>query len=212
MTWLALHSPAPDARLQKWLAGIGKAGQRLARLVEQLTKMLAARQFERPLERRPTDLAGLLREAADEVRPFVELRHQELALDLPPDLGALPLEPGKIRDSLEHLLLNAIKFTPDGGIIRMGARRTADGGAEIQVSDTGIGIDAASLPHVFEPFFTAFDVTGHSSGEFEFGGRGLGLGLSLVKAFVEMHGGRVSAASEPGRGSTFTVTLPPGRG
>ena len=80
----------------------------------------------------------------------------------------------------------------------MAARRTAEGGAEVRVSDTGVGIDPASLPHVFEPFFTAFDVSKHSSGEFEFGRRGLGLGLSLVKGFVEMHGGTVSAASEPG--------------
>jgi signal transduction histidine kinase len=209
MSWLALRNPGLDERLKKWIGSAHRASQRLAGQVEQLTHMLAAGQFARPLQRQPTDLAGLLREAADDVRPFVELRRQELALDLPPDLGTLSVEPGKIGDSLRHLLLNAIKFTPDGGHIRMAAKRTPEGGAEVGVSDTGIGIDAASLPHVFEPFFTAFDVSQHSSGEFEFGRRGLGLGLSLVKAFVEMHGGTVSAASAPGRGSTFTVRLPP---
>jgi signal transduction histidine kinase len=211
MNWLALRAPGLDEPVRRWLAGANKASQRLNRLVEELTQMLAAGQFVRPLRRQPTDLAGLLREAADEVRPFVEQRRQQLALDLAPGLGTMALEPGKIRDGLEHLLLNAIKFTPDGGTIRLAARRTDDGGAEIRVSDTGVGIDRASLPHLFEPFFTALDVSGHASGEFEFGGRGLGLGLSLVRAFVEMHGGRVSATSEPGRGSTFTVTLPPNR-
>jgi signal transduction histidine kinase len=211
LSWLALRDTGPDQPVRRWVGGMVKASQRLAVQVNQLTQMLAARQFERPLRREPTDLARLLREAADEVRPFVELRHQDLTLDLAPDLGTLDVEPRKIGDCVGHLLLNAIKFTPDGGTIRLAARRTAKGGAEVQVSDSGVGIDALSLPHVFEPFFTAFDVSRHSSGHFEFGGRGLGLGLSLVKAFVEMHGGAVSATSEPGRGSTFTLTLPPDR-
>ena len=76
------------------------------------------------------------------------------------------------------------------------------------MSDTGVGIDVASRAHVFEPFFTAFDVSGHASGLFEYQGRGLGLGLTVVKAFVEMHGGRVSVASEVGSGTTFSVALP----
>jgi signal transduction histidine kinase len=209
MTWLARRRPNLDEPTRRLLAGAEKGGEALARRVEELIAMLAAGQFARPLRRRATDLAALLREGADDLRPFVEQRRQTLTLDLAPALGSLDLEPGKIADSVRHLLLNAIKFTPDGGAVRLAARRTTEGGAEIQVSDTGVGIDPDSLPHVFEPFFTAFDVTKHASGEFEFGRRGLGLGLSLVKAFVEMHGGRVSAASAPGRGSTFTITLPP---
>ncbi len=209
MTWLVQHAPLSDERMRQWISGMSKASQRLALLVEELTQMLAAGQYRRPLRRRPTDLTRLLREAADDVRPFVELRRQELTLDLPPDLGSIGVEPGKISDAVGHLLLNAIKFTPDGGAIRLAARRTPDGGAEVGVSDTGVGIDAASRSHLFEPFFTAFDVSRHSSGHFEFGRRGLGLGLSLVKAFVEMHGGSVAVSSEPGRGSTFTLRLPP---
>ena len=107
-------------------------------------------------------------------------------------------------------LINAIKFTPDGGTFASRPSGCADGGAEIHVSDTGVGIDPASLAHVFDPFFTRFDVSRHASGVCEFDRRGLGLGLSLVKAFVEMHGGRVKVESEVNRGSTFTITLPPG--
>src|SRR5207245_9391956 len=107
-----------------------KAGQRLQRLVEQLTKMLIAGQFERPLERKLTDLAALIKQAAEDVRPFVQQRHQELTLDCSSDLGAINIEADKIRDSIEHLLLNAVKFTPDQGQIRLAARRTADGGVE----------------------------------------------------------------------------------
>jgi signal transduction histidine kinase len=208
LTQLALGTPGLVSPWLDWLRGTQKAGERLQRLVEQLTKMLIAGQFERPLERKLTDLAALLKQAAEDVRPFVQQRHQELILDCSADLGAINIEADKIRDSIEHLLLNAVKFTPDQGQIRLAARRTADGGVEIQVSDAGVGIDPRHLPHIFQPFFTSFDVSRHSSGQFEFGRRGLGLGLSLVKAFVEMHGGKVEAASEPGKGTSFTVILP----
>jgi signal transduction histidine kinase len=207
LTDLALHSPGLEDPIKDWIGRSHRATLRLHHLVDQVIKMLQAGRFERPLERRPTDLAALLREAAEEVRPFVDLRRQELTLDLAADLGSLDIEPGKIRDSVGHLLLNAIKFTPDGGTIRLTAGRTPEG-VTIAVTDSGVGIDAQSLPRVFEPFFTSFDVSRHSSGQFEYGRRGIGLGLSVVKAFVEMHGGRVEVASEVGRGSTFTIRLP----
>jgi signal transduction histidine kinase len=129
-------------------------------------------------------------------------------VDAPADLGFISIEEDKIRDSVFQLLLNAIKFTPDGGTIRLSERRLADGLLEVQVSDTGVGIDEASLGRVFDPFFTRFDVSRHSSGVFEFDRRGLGLGLSVVKAFVEMHGGTVRVESKINQGSTFTFTLP----
>ena len=126
----------------------------------------------------------------------------------PGDLGQVPLEAERIRDGLNHLLLNAIKFTADGGTITVQASRSSDGGAEIVVSDTGVGIPASDLSHLFEPFFTGFNVEHHSSGQFEYGRQGLGLGLSVVKAFVEMHGGTLNVQSEMGKGTTFTMKLP----
>jgi signal transduction histidine kinase len=180
----------------------------LNRLVDQLTQMLLAGQFERPLEKRPTEMAPLLRQAAQDVRPFVERRRQELTLKFEADLGVLNIEADKIRDCVEHLLLNAVKFTPDQGSICLAAQRNPDGSVEISITDCGVGIDPSNLPHVFKPFFTSLDVSRHSSGQFEFGRRGLGLGLSLVKAFVEMHGGRVTASSQPGKGTTFAIRLP----
>jgi signal transduction histidine kinase len=205
---LALSTPGLVQPWLDWIRNSLKASERLNRLVDQLTKMLLAGQFERPVEKRPTELAPLLKQAAQDVRPFIEQRKQELGVKLDLDLGTLNIEPSKIRDSVGHLLLNAIKFTPDQGTICLSARRNTNGDVEITISDCGVGIDPTHLPHVFEPFFTSFDVSRHSSGQFEFGRRGLGLGLSLVKAFVEMHGGKVEAKSEPGKGTTFTITLP----
>jgi signal transduction histidine kinase len=108
-----------------------------------------------------------------------------------------------------NLLTNAIKFTPDGNQLTLSARLVDEGNAaEIVVQDTGIGLDARSLNHLFQPFFTEFDASRHSSGDFGFNKRGLGLGLSIVKQFIEMHGGTVSAESEPGVGTRVTIRLP----
>lgn len=205
---MALRMPGLPPEAADWFRRTLAAAQRLHRLVEQLLQMLRAGRFERPLLRRPADLAALVRQAADDVRPFAEQRRLELALELAPGLGTLEVDESKLRDSLNHLLLNAVKFTPDGGRIEVSARRTPAGDAELRVRDNGVGIDAANMAHLFEPFFTERDVSKHSSGQFEFLRRGLGLGLSVVRAFVALHGGKVEAASEPGRGSTFTITLP----
>jgi signal transduction histidine kinase len=204
---LALRMQGLDKAIADWFRRIQKAGSRLHRLVEQLLFLLRAGRFERPLDRRPTDCASLVREAIEDVRPFVEQRRQRLMIELADDLGAFDVEAGKIRICLDNLLLNAIKFTPDNGSIEVRCRREGDA-VRLQVRDNGVGIVAADLPYIFEPFFTEVDVSRHSSGQFEFGRRGLGLGLSLVRAFVHMHGGTVQVESKLGQGSTFTITLP----
>jgi signal transduction histidine kinase len=204
---LALRLKAGDPRTTDCLQRIKQAGNRLYRLVEEMLHMLRACRFERPLERRPTDLAALVREAIEGVRPFVEQRRQRLVVDLAADLGTIEVEAEKIRICLDHLLINAIKFTPDGGTIEVRGWRD-EGGVHLQVRDNGLGIAPDQLPHIFEPFFTEADVSRHSSGQFEFDRRGLGLGLSVVRAFVAMHGGTVDVASTPGQGTMFTIALP----
>ena len=191
------------------LRRIEQSAQRLGRLVNQIVTQLAAEKFDAGLERGATDVAQLIRDAADDVRPLIDTRRQQLTVDTPPQLGTMQLDGMKIRDCLDHLLLNAIKFTADGGTISVRATRDGENGPlKVSVSDTGCGIDEQCLPRLFEPFFTGFDVSHHSSGTFEHGRKGLGLGLSVVKSFVEMHGGKIDVQSEVGRGSTFTITLP----
>ena len=190
------------------LRRIQQAGGRLQHLINQILTMLSAQEFERRLNLTSEDLSAVVARAADDVRPFVELRHQRLVVDVPPELGRIDVDEPKIRDSLNHLLLNAVKFTPDGGTVGISATRSAEGGAVIRVTDTGVGIAADDLKSVFDRFFTTGEVSHHSSGQFEYGKKGLGLGLSVVKAFVTMHGGTVEVDSAEGKGTTFTIRLP----
>jgi signal transduction histidine kinase len=209
LTDLAQRAQSADPQLQTWLQRIYAGSLRLNERVDLMIKLLIADRFERPLMPKEVDLATVLKTSAADVTTFVEQRKQTLTLDLPADLGMVYAEPDKLHDCVVQLLVNAVKFTPDGGRIQLSARRLADGASQITVADTGVGMDPASLARAFDPFFTRFDVSRHSSGVFEFDRRGLGLGLSVVKAFIEMHGGQVKVASEVGKGSTFTILLPP---
>jgi signal transduction histidine kinase len=101
---------------------------------------------------------------------------------------------------LLNLLSNVVKFTPEGGRIKIDARQ-CDGAVEISVSDTGIGIAPDDLPKIFEEFGQVGTDYAHKS-------EGTGLGLTLAKKFVELHGGKIWVQSSPGKGSTFTFTLP----
>lgn len=211
MVRLAGQVPGSPDVLKNYLERIDRASRRLQHLVDQIVAMLVANRFDRVIDRQPTDMTQLLREAADDVRPFIELRHQHLVADVPSDLGTLNVEPGGVRDCMNHLLLNAIKFTPDGGRISLAADRPAGGnggGVVIRVGDTGEGMDGDTCDRLFQPFFTGFDVSRHCSGTYEHGRRGLGLGLAIVKNLVHLHGGTVNVQSEPGQGTTFTITLP----
>jgi signal transduction histidine kinase len=199
------RSSAIDPAMRAWLDKICNASQRLRHRVDQMTTLLQAERFQRPQHREKISVEDLCRRAADEVATFIAQRKQTLAVetvDVP-----LSVDAEQIHDSVVQLLVNAIKFTPDCGSIKLAATAT-DKDVEIRVSDSGQGIEPACLPRVFEPFFTRFDVSHHRSGTCEFDRRGLGLGLPMVKAFVEMNGGQVTAESSSNSGTTFRITLP----
>jgi signal transduction histidine kinase len=208
---LAKDTSALRPPLSDWMSQIHKASARLTERVDQVVKMLLAERFERPLQRRDVSVTSLLQGAAAEVASFAARRRQVLDVDNADAVGNVCVEPDKVHDSIVQLLVNAIKFTPDGGRIHLYAQQGPDGAVSITVADSGVGIDETSLQRIFDPFFTRFDVSRHSSGDYEFDRRGLGLGLSMVKLFVEMHGGRVDVQSHIGQGSRFTMVLPPVR-
>ncbi|MDR3618437.1 MAG: hybrid sensor histidine kinase/response regulator [Paludisphaera borealis] len=190
------------------LRQITASGRQLSRLVTSMLTLLRAEDFRRTLQRRPVDLTALIQGVLDQVRPFIHARHLQMDIDLAPDLGSFEIDPDKINAVLVNLMTNAIKFTPDRGLITLRARLGDQDEAVVEIEDRGVGLEPGALEHLFQPFFTQFDPSRHSSGDFGFQKRGLGLGLPIAKQFVEMHGGRVSAESLEGGGTRLTVHLP----
>jgi signal transduction histidine kinase len=205
---LRLLNPERDEQERAIVERISTGARQLAKLVTHTLTLMRADDFRRTLQRAPVDLNALLRRTAAKVEPFVHARNQDLRVDLADDLGVFEVDADKIDASVLNLLTNAIKFTPDGNAITLSARLVGPDEAEIAVADTGTGLDPKSLSRLFEPFFTQFDSSRHSSGDFGYNKRGLGLGLSIVKQFVELHGGRVDAESEVGAGTRVAILLP----
>ncbi|HEX8499642.1 MAG TPA: ATP-binding protein [Pyrinomonadaceae bacterium] len=153
------------------------------------------------LELRPVEARALLQEAVETVRPAAEAKGLYLSTLLAADVGEVSADPDRLRQVLWNLLSNAVKFTPPGGRVEVGLRREG-AHAVVRVADTGQGIEQGFLPHVFDRFRQADMGTTRQHG-------GLGLGLSIVRHLVELHGGEVTAESAgPGRGSTFQLRLP----
>ena len=203
---LANHDRADDER--EILRQITTSGRQLSRLVTNMLTLLRAEDFRRTLQRTPIDLGALIRGVVDQVRPFTTARQLQLELTLDPDLGTFEVDADKITAVLVNLLTNAIKFTPDHGRIHFSARLGETDDAWIRVEDRGVGLEPQALKHLFQPFFTQFDPSRHSSGDFGFCKRGLGLGLSIAKQFVDMHGGQIIAESVAEGGTLISVRLP----
>jgi signal transduction histidine kinase len=192
----ALESGGPEQRREA-LADCLEEADRILAMVNTLmdiseaeTGVLAVRQEAVPLRELLGDVVELYEDVAEARRVTVTL-----------EPGADPVVSGardRLRQVFANLLDNAIKYTPEGGVVRIHVARE-DGTAVVTVADTGVGIPPQHLPRIWERLYRA----DASRSE-----RGLGLGLSLVKAYVAAHGGVVDAASEVGHGSTFTVRLP----
>ena len=144
-----------------------------------------------------TDLCVLAREWAEAFGEVARSRHIRFNVSIPEACVEMAFDPEKMERVFFNLVSNAFKHTPDNGTICV-SLRVDSGEAVFTVEDTGCGIPAADLPHVFENFYQADGVSHEGSG----------IGLTLSQAFVEMHGGRIEVESEVGRGSRFTVTLP----
>jgi len=205
---LLLLNAERDPREREVVERIAGSARHLAKLVANTLTLMRAEDFRQTLRRQPVRLADLLRDVAARVEPFVTARHQRFEIQIAEDLGEFFIDPAKIGDSVLNLLTNAIKFTPDGGEVSLACRLESADEAVIEVADRGIGLEPRALKQMFQPFFTEFDPSRHSSGDFGFQKRGLGLGLSIVRQFVELHGGAVSAQSTQGEGTRITIRLP----
>ncbi|MBV9281077.1 MAG: HAMP domain-containing protein [Chloroflexi bacterium] len=175
--------------------------ERLSGLVEDLFALARAETGGIEVRCEPTDVAALVDETAASMRPLAERAGKiALSVELGPGLPLALADGDRLRQILANLVRNAVRHTPEGGIIALSARAEV-GWVVLAVADTGEGIPAEHLPFVFERFYRVDQARTRSGG-------GAGLGLAIVREFVELMGGRVTVESEPGEGSCFRVFLP----
>ncbi|QJW93542.1 ATP-binding response regulator [Frigoriglobus tundricola] len=180
---------------------IERQAAHLSRLVDDLLDVSRITRGKITLQTALVGLDAVLASAVEASRPVIEAAGHELLVTLPPDPVFLIGDMTRLVQVFGNILVNAAKYTDAGGHIRLAARREP-GGVAVSVADNGIGIPADHLPKLFEMFSQVDSALERTQG-------GLGIGLSLVKGLVELHGGTVEARSEgEGRGSEFTVRLP----
>lgn len=170
----------------------------LSRLIDDLRTLALAESGALRLEKEPTDLAVLASEIVTSFQAQADAAGIELSTDAVPDLPMLDVDPARIRQVLENLIANALRYTPSGGTIRVRCYNGDDTRVTLEVADTGKGIPRAELEHIFDRFYKSPD------------SRGAGLGLAIAKNLVAAHGGEISAESELGKGTTIRFGLPVG--
>src|SRR6266508_390646 len=201
------------------LKGISQGTRRLHEIMDSMFDIAQIDTRTLQLNLTPVDTASLIKEVSNDLENSFKERNQTLTINIP----ALPpakADPNLFKKLLQHLLTNAIKFTPNDGKITVAARALPPhntelpyGGIEIVISDTGVGVDPASRDIIFSKFYQPGDLSKHSTSKTRFKGSGAGLGLALAKGIVEAHGGRIWVESKgydevnfPG--SNFHVILP----
>ena len=152
------------------------------------------------LEREPVSVSDIVGRAVETARPLIEARRHTLAIELPPRPVQVDADPTRLSQIMQNLLVNAARYTPDGGRVAVQVR-SGEGWVTISVADNGRGIAHADLDRIFELFAQGDNATPNDSG--------LGVGLTLARSLAEMHGGRLDVQSAgPGQGSTFLLRLP----
>jgi PAS domain S-box-containing protein len=192
--------PGSEHSLEWSKAVIERQARHLARLLDDLLDVSRITQGKIQLRKEHVDLSPIITRAVEVVRPLFEKKRHTLNLAIAH--GQLPVfaDPTRLEQVLVNLLSNAAKYTEEGGHISVSAHR--DGEVIVTVKDDGLGIPPEMLPHVFELFAQVDRTLDRSQG-------GLGIGLTLARSLVRMHGGAIEAASEgPGKGSEFTIRLP----
>jgi signal transduction histidine kinase len=178
------------------------SGRHLLSLINDILDLSKIEAGRVELEPSTFDLTGAIDNAMLLVKERAVRRGLRLDRRLPPDLGTIHADERKLKQVLANLLSNAVKFTPEGGTIRLSATRGPEA-VTLAVEDTGVGIDPKDQALIFEEFRQV-------GNDYTRKQEGTGLGLTLARRFVELHGGRLWVESTPGRGSTFSFTLPLG--
>ncbi len=190
----------PSDQQVSYLSKVRSQTERLSRLIDDLLILSQVESIEGVFEREALDLRDIVRESAQPLLAEAKAKGQSVEIQLPPGEVVACCDEAAMRQVLENLVDNAIKYTPRGGTIRI--RVQSEGhSAVIEVQDTGVGIEPREQEHIFERFYCVDKARSRELG-------GTGLGLSIVKHIVQAHGGQVSVESVPGRGSTFRVRIP----
>jgi signal transduction histidine kinase len=193
----------PDAQARA-AAVVARNGRLLARLVEDLLDISRATAGQFDIVREPMSMNSAAQAAIDAMSPAAAEKGVLLTSSLRASPDVIEADAARLQQVVWNLLSNAVKFTPAGGRVEV-RTETGDGEVVLTVTDTGRGFDAGFAPHIFEPFRQADASTQREHG-------GLGLGLSIARHLIELHGGRISATSDGlERGATFTVRLPAAR-
>lgn len=199
--------PPDAAALQELVQAACNSSERLSDLLCRTLKLSEKGEFADALQRCEVNLTEEISKTLGDLRTFSDRRNQALTFadDTPPCVALVDSD--KIIDAVINLVMNAIKFTPDGGAIHVDLDFDADG-IRLSVADSGAGIHPEDQDHVWDSYFSTFDMLHHSSGAYEFQKRGIGLGLAIVKQFISLHGGTVGFNNRPGEGTTFYFVLP----
>jgi len=191
------NDPSQTARYGELIKG---EGRKLSAMVEQILEFAGASSGKRKLSLRPASVAEIVSDAIAECRPLLDAQNVELENDADVSLPTVNADHAALSRAIQNLITNSIKYRDGSSWVRVSARN-GDGKVKISVEDRGIGISKDELGQIFEPFYRAKSVVDAQI-------HGNGLGLSIVKQIVEAHGGHVTAESEPGVGSKFTIELP----
>jgi two-component system phosphate regulon sensor histidine kinase PhoR len=195
-----LVDSADAVTMERFLRTILSNARRMQRLVDDLLDLsrIEAGRWQPTLTQ--VDVAAVARESWSALAGRADSHRVELVLDLAPDAAAIQADLDALRQVLTNLMDNSLRYTPDGGRIVCRTRRTA-GSVALSIRDNGSGITREHLPRIFERFYRADKSRSREEG-------GTGLGLAIVKHLVEAHGGRVTAESERGSGTTVTCVFP----
>lgn len=192
--------PVGNARYRGYLKDIHDSARLQLQLIEDILDICKSEAGKLQLSESRVDLAEVARASVRLLRERAAQRNVTLHIDIPTDLPELYADERRLRQIAINLLSNAIKFTENGDV-RLELRRNADGGVEMCVADTGLGMNESEIERALEPFEQLH-------GQSEYGAEGTGLGLPLVKTLVEMHEGVLDITSSPGKGTTVIARFP----
>ncbi len=191
---------AADREVVEYLAVVRRRAQQMAHLIDRLLDVEQIESGQVAFYRAPVDMGSLVEDACHGFAPMARQKGLELRWEIPDNLARPLADRDRMAEVVNNLVSNALKFTPEGGQVTVRIVES-DGEISVEVSDTGPGISDADQPHLFQRFFRTVDARQKRI-------PGSGLGLSIVRAIVEQHGGRVCVRSQRGEGSTFGFTLP----